>query len=159
MTDPFGYTLTAGISCFFWCLVYIHCIYVGYKQKTYCVPLPALMFNHAWEIYYTLHGQDTPTMLINLFEAILDTCIVITALLYGHKKYYNNIPYWLYLTVLIQFWVFCWLITHFLRINIGDKIGLYSGWGDGAFIEMLWVYMLYYRWSNPNVNTMDGQSM
>ncbi len=43
-------TLLSGIS---WMLVYIDCIRLGIKQKTYGIPLFALALNIAWEGLYS----------------------------------------------------------------------------------------------------------
>lgn len=41
--------VTSGIC---WSIVYIECIRIGFKEKTYCMPLFALGLNIAWEGIY-----------------------------------------------------------------------------------------------------------
>ena len=33
----------------FWCVAYIECIRIGFKQKTYCMPFFAICMNFGWE--------------------------------------------------------------------------------------------------------------
>ena len=39
-----------------WTVVYIECVRVGLRDRTYAMPLAALGLNIAWESTYAVHG-------------------------------------------------------------------------------------------------------
>lgn len=47
------FTLLSGIC---WIIVYEECVRLGFKQKTYAMPLFALSLNLAWESIHNLYG-------------------------------------------------------------------------------------------------------
>ena len=46
----------AGISGICWTIVYIECIRLGFRQKTYAMPFWALALNIAWETMHAILG-------------------------------------------------------------------------------------------------------
>jgi hypothetical protein len=48
--------LLAGISGICWTVVYLDCIRLGFKQKTYAMPFWALALNIAWETVHSVIG-------------------------------------------------------------------------------------------------------
>ena len=71
------------ISGICWSIVYIECIRIGFREKTYCMPLFPLGLNIAWEAiysYYELFGRDTVRIqgFANAAWVILDVMIVVT---------------------------------------------------------------------------------
>ena len=64
-----------------WTIVYVECIRVGLRDRTYAMPLAALGLNIAWESTYAVHGLAGAIgaqPVINLLWALIDLVIVYT---------------------------------------------------------------------------------
>ena len=71
--------LLAAISGLAWTIVYIDSIRIGFRQKTYAMPMAALGLNFAWESTYAVHDLTTAVSqqgLVNLVWALADLAIV-----------------------------------------------------------------------------------
>jgi hypothetical protein len=76
-------TLLSGIA---WTIVYIDAIRVGFKFKTYAMPVAALGLNIAWESINAIHGLTTSVSaqaVINIAWAAADVVIVYTFFRFG----------------------------------------------------------------------------
>ncbi|WP_211207195.1 hypothetical protein [Stackebrandtia nassauensis] len=79
-------TALSGIA---WTIVYIAAIRVGFRDRTYAMPLVALGLNFAWEVIYTVHGFDTGASVqtyINLAWTLADAVIVYTFFRFGRRE-------------------------------------------------------------------------
>jgi hypothetical protein len=79
-------TLISGIA---WTTVYVAAIRIGFKQKTYAIPIAALGLNVAWEWVYAIHDltmTTNPQAYVNLIWALADVIIVYTFFKYGRKE-------------------------------------------------------------------------
>lgn len=81
----------------FWTVVYIECIRIGLKQKTYAMPLLALCMNLCWEWGSLIDGVmnkniDELTMGTYLCWSVLDIGILLTYLLYGRRTWSEITP-------------------------------------------------------------------
>lgn len=84
--EPF---LTA-ISGLAWTIVYIDSIRIGFRQKTYAMPMAALGLNFAWESTYAVHDLTTAVSLqglVNLVWALADLAIVYTFFAFGRAEF------------------------------------------------------------------------
>ena len=84
--EPF---LTA-ISGLAWTIVYIDSIRIGFRQKTYAMPLAALGLNLAWESTYAVHDLMTAESLqglVNFVWALADLAIVYTFFAFGRAEF------------------------------------------------------------------------
>jgi hypothetical protein len=79
-------TIVSGLA---WTIVYIESIRLGFKYKTYAMPVAALGLNIAWETIYGINGLtqaiDAQTV-INLVWAAADVVIVYTFLRFGRRE-------------------------------------------------------------------------
>ena len=79
-------TIASGLA---WTIVYIEAIRLGFKHKTYAMPVAALALNIAWETIYGVHGL-TETIgaqsIVNLVWAAADVVIVYLFFRYGRKE-------------------------------------------------------------------------
>ena len=79
-------TVISGLA---WTIVYIEAIRLGFKHKTYAMPVAALGLNIAWETIYGIHGL-TETIdaqaIINLLWAAADLVIVYTFFRFGRAE-------------------------------------------------------------------------
>ena len=79
-------TVVSGLA---WTIVYIEAIRLGFKYKTYAMPVAALGLNIAWETIYGFHGLtetiDAQTI-FNLLWASADLVIVFTFFRFGRAE-------------------------------------------------------------------------
>jgi hypothetical protein len=81
--------LTA-ISGLAWTIVYIDAIRIGFRQKTYAIPMAALGLNFAWESTYAVHDLAAAVSLqglVDLVWALADLAIVYTFFAFGRAEF------------------------------------------------------------------------
>ena len=79
-------TILSGLA---WTVVYIEAIRVGFKDKTYAMPIVALALNFAWESTYAVHDLVTSVSIqayVNFAWALADLAIVFTFLKFGRSE-------------------------------------------------------------------------
>jgi hypothetical protein len=79
-------TAISGIA---WTVVYVVSIRIGFKQKTYAMPIAALGLNIAWEWIYAIHDLANavgPQGYVNLVWAVADVMILYTFFRYGRAE-------------------------------------------------------------------------
>jgi hypothetical protein len=79
-------TVVSGLA---WTIVYIESIRLGFKHKTYAMPVAALGLNIAWETIYGIHGLAETIdaqSIINLVWAAADVVIVYTFFRFGRAE-------------------------------------------------------------------------
>jgi hypothetical protein len=82
---PF-FTLLSGLA---WTIVYAESIHVGFRDKTYAMPIAALALNVAWESTYAVHDLMTSVSIqafVNLVWALADLAIVFTFFKFGRAE-------------------------------------------------------------------------
>jgi hypothetical protein len=83
-------TFLVVVSGLAWTVVYLECIRVGLRHRTYAMPLAALGLNIAWESIYAVHGlagAGGAQSVINLIWALLDLVIVSTFVRFGRAEF------------------------------------------------------------------------
>jgi len=78
-------TLVSGVA---WTIVYVAAIRIGFRQRTYAIPVAALALNFAWEVVYTvqsLSDVDVQTF-VNATWALADVVIVVTFFRFGRSE-------------------------------------------------------------------------
>jgi hypothetical protein len=79
-------TVVSGLA---WTIVYVEGIRVGFRDKSYAVPIAALALNFAWEATYTVEGLRAPLTaqtVVNLIWALADIVIVYTYFRFGRGE-------------------------------------------------------------------------
>jgi hypothetical protein len=79
-------TVLSGLA---WTVVYIDCVRIGLKSRTYAIPAAALALNFAWEATYAAHGVASGISVqgvINLVWAVLDVVIIGTFIRFGRAE-------------------------------------------------------------------------
>ena len=79
-------TAVSGIA---WTIVYIEAIRLGFKYKTYAMPIAALGLNIAWEWIYAVSDLSVEPGLqgwVNLTWALADVVILFTFFRYGRRE-------------------------------------------------------------------------
>jgi hypothetical protein len=80
-------TILSGLA---WTIVYAEGIRLGFRDRTYAIPLAALGLNFAWEWIYGIHGLSGPITaqaVINLIWALADVVIVYTFFRFGRAEF------------------------------------------------------------------------
>jgi hypothetical protein len=78
--------LVSGLA---WTIVYIEAIRVGFRDRTYAMPVAALALNIAWETTYavqSLSGGVSTQGMVNLVWALGDLVIVYTYFTFGRAE-------------------------------------------------------------------------
>jgi hypothetical protein len=73
-----------------WTIVYISAIWIGFRHRTYAMPLAALALNLAWESIYALpdlRSADRSQGVIDVIWALMDIIIVLTFLRFGRAEF------------------------------------------------------------------------
>lgn len=79
--------LVSGLA---WTIVYVDCIRVGLKQRTYAIPVAALALNLSWEAIYAVHGLTSrfqAQTVINIVWGLADLMVVVTFLRFGRREF------------------------------------------------------------------------
>jgi hypothetical protein len=80
-------TAVSGLA---WTIVYVSAIRVGFRHRTYAIPMAALGLNFAWESTYAVHdllGGMSPQTVVNLVWALADLVIVYTFFAFGRAEF------------------------------------------------------------------------
>jgi hypothetical protein len=83
---PLFLTVLSGVA---WTIVYLEAIRLGFRHRTYAMPVAALALNIAWESLYAAHAWATTLSVqgvINSIWALLDLVIVSTFLRFGRRE-------------------------------------------------------------------------
>ena len=132
-------TLLSGVA---WTVVYADAIRVGFRDRSYAIPVAALALNIAWESIYAVRSlRDGPDVqgVVNLIWFVADVIIVWTFLRYGRAE----LPAWI-TRKLFAGWALLMLIMGFTvqLLFVGE-----FGWSDApayaAFLQNLLMSVLF----------------
>lgn len=155
-------TLLSGIA---WMIVYEECIRLGFKEKSYAMPLFALGLNFSWEainfvgeIAYNWHGELTGLTLVQVIVnglwAILDIVILLTYILYGRKWWPSSVnrkAFYHYIALVI---VTCFAIQIAFILEFGGVLAAeYSAFLQNLIMSVMFIFMFAKR------GNMEGQSI
>jgi hypothetical protein len=79
-----------AVSGLAWTIVYIEAIRIGFRHRTYAIPMAALGLNIAWESTYAVHDMMGSMSLqgwVNLVWALADVVIVYTFFAFGRAEF------------------------------------------------------------------------
>ncbi len=148
--DVFG-LLSGG----FWSLTYILLIWVGFKHKTYGMPLFALCANLSWEFTYSfVHPLDGWQEYVDIAWFFFDVAILATYVRYGRKHYSPHLPKWSFYPNLA---VTLGLTT--VLIYLGDRLDrdladAYMAFLQNLMMSVLFVAMVLQRGSTEGQSPM-----
>lgn len=147
--------LLSGLA---WTIVYIDCIRIGFKHKTYAIPFWALALNISWEILHTIldyrsRGIETQ-IIINGVWAIFDIAVFVTFFRYGKKYFPKNLK---------SGWFYAWsisgiIISFMIQYIFIREYGLIMGGGYAAFLQNLLMSALFIAMLVQR-NGSEGQSL
>lgn len=147
------------ISGICWSVVYADSIRIGFKQKTYAMPLFALALNIAWEGIYAytdlfIRGDIGAQAIANTAWFLLDIFIVVTWVKFGREEMEGELgkKFFIPWTVIV---LVCGFVLQILfMVEFGDVAGeKYSAFLQNVAMSIAYLYMLNRRKSSK------GQSM
>lgn len=155
-------TLLSGIA---WIIVYEECVRLGFKQKTYSMPLFALGLNFAWESIYgfsdiflgahgPLVGMNAIQPYVNIAWACIDVVILITFFKYGKKEWPQ-----VFSKKLMAPWIMLVLVCSFaLQIAFIKEFGFIMAAQYSAFLQNLLMSVMFIGMFVKR-GGMEGQSL
>ncbi|MEM0993088.1 MAG: hypothetical protein AAGI49_08620 [Bacteroidota bacterium] len=144
-----------------WMAVYVFSILVGFREKSYAIPMMALVLNFGWEFTYgfLIHNPSAPAyqVTINQIWSLIDVGIIVSYLRYGRKYFPTDLSDWFYpnFAVALGFsFAFQWTAYHYFHIppEIPFPSGLVA-FIMNLLMSILFLMMLIKRKSS------EGQSM
>jgi hypothetical protein len=138
------------ISGFCWTIVYIELIRLGFRDKTYGMPLFALALNISWESiqFFTdiFTAAITAQTWINLVWFLLDVVIIYTYFRYGKEEFPKsmNQNYFILWSIIVLITAF--ILEHVFIIQFGRDMGTqYSAFIQNLIMSVLFIGMLSRR--------------
>jgi hypothetical protein len=132
-------TLVSGLC---WTIVYIESIRLGFRDKTYAMPLWALALNFSWEIFNSILGYRdvgfSAQVIINFTWAIFDVFIVVTYFRYGYR-YSRHLPQ----TLFIAWGLLVFVVAAVIEYAFIREFGLAHGRAYAAFLQNLLMSVLF----------------
>lgn len=137
----------------FWTLVYILIIRLGFREKTFGMPVIALCTNISWEFIFSfVHPHNIPQRYIDVTWFMLDVVILYQVVVFGRSDFTNKLARLFYpgfaLSIILSL---CTILS--VTYDYGDWNGVYSAFGGNFLMSILFVAMLLRR------NNVCGQSM
>ena len=147
-----------------WTTVYITSIYIGFKEKTYCIPFVSLCINYAWELYFSFSSVQCGTAthwcaqrIINIVWCLFDTLIVIQLLIYGYKYFSKIIHKYVWYSTLIFIFSSALTFINLFQASF-DPSGGIAAFADNYLMSCLFISFFYVRKATSGQN-LEGQSL
>ena len=129
----------------FWTAVYILIIRLGFRDKTYGMPIAALCANISWEFIFSfILPHSPPQLFVNYLWFGLDSVIVFQFFKY-HKNEFSNMSSLKVYTIfgLLIFSAFSIILSG--TILLDDHRGVYAAFGQNLLMSILFVVMFFKR--------------
>ena len=134
-------TIVSGLC---WTWVYVECVRIGLKQKTYAMPLFALALNFAWEVVYSYLGLTrdptiTAQTVVNVCWALADVFIIATWLRFGRRYW----PARLGGQTFYAWGALVFFVSFVLQVLFVREFGTTAGARYSAFLQNLLMSVLF----------------
>jgi hypothetical protein len=141
-------TLVSGLA---WTIVYIEAIRLGFRYKTYAIPVAALGLNIAWEWTYAVQGLANDPQVqawINLVWALADVVILYTFFRFGRREFPAFVTRGLFIAWGVAIVVASFLIQWLFIVEFGlagTKSAQYSAFLQNLLMSGLFIAMFVAR--------------
>ena len=148
-----------AVSGIAWSAVYIDSIRLGFKQKTYCMPLFALGLNICWEGIYActdlfIRSDINAQAIANSAWFLLDIVILITYFKFAKEECRSDAERRFFIPWTVLALITCFVLQILFIVEFGDVEGeKYSAFLQNLAMSLCYLYMLKNRASSR------GQSM
>jgi hypothetical protein len=150
VSPELSWSLEIG-SGIFWALVYLLIIRLGFRDKTYGMPIAALCANISWEFIFSfMIPHDRPQNYINVVWFVFDLVIVFQTLRFGRVVFEPRRLF--YPAFLLGLVTSCGVILA-ITYEFSDWDGKYAAFGQNLMMSVLFIAMLLKR------NNVSGQSV
>jgi hypothetical protein len=133
-------TLLSGLC---WTIVYIDGIRLGFRDRTYAMPLWALALNFAWEVFNSILGYRdvgfAPQVIINVIWAVFDVFLVVTYFRYGHRYVKAHVSH----KAFVSWSVLVFVVAAIVEYAFIPEFGLGPGRAYAAFLQNLLMSVLF----------------
>lgn len=141
-------TAASGLA---WTIVYIEAIRLGFRFKTYAMPIAALGLNIAWEWTYAVHDLVYDPQIqayVNLVWALADVVILVTFFRFGRREFPRIISRPLFIAwgvaIVASSFVIQWLFIVEFGME-GMKAAQYSAFLQNLLMSGLFIAMFVAR--------------
>jgi hypothetical protein len=143
--------ITGGV---FWLIVYVEIISKGFQDKTYGMPIAALLVNISWEFINSfVYSASGPQLYVNFLWLLLDLIIMYQLLRYWKNEFEDISPLMFYSFLIVSLLTAYFFIIIFAK-EFGFTLGsFYTAFGNNLMISVLFLSMLYRR------KSLRGQSI
>jgi hypothetical protein len=143
-----GFEMVAAIiGSLLWVLAYVLMIRKGYQDKTYGLPLLAIMLNFSWEfIYVVVYPPDDRTVLwLRIAWLVFDVCNVWLLVRYG--KAMQSVPEIRqhFYSVLVWTFALCYVGHLAMHYKFVDHPATDSAYSINFIMSVLFVFMYFNR--------------
>jgi hypothetical protein len=134
-----------------WTAVYLLIIRLGFREKTYGMPITALCANVSWEFIFSfIYPQAPPQNYVNVVWFVFDLVIVLQTLRFGRSALQREA---LFYPALILGMVAGFSAIMAITNEFNDMDGKYAAFGQNLMMSVLFVAMLLKR------QNITGQSV
>ena len=149
MTSALALALTL-VSGACWTIVYLEGIRLGFRDKTYAMPLWALALNFSWEIFNNVLGYAdvglNPQVIINFVWAIFDVFLVITYFRYGYRYVKARISYRYFIVWSVLVFGVAAVVEYAFVLEFGLALGrAYAAFLQNLLMSVLFIAMFFDR--------------
>lgn len=125
-------TVFSGLA---WTIVYVESIRIGFRDKTYAMPIAALALNFAWESTYAAHDLLTSVRgiqaFVNLIWALADLAVVFTYFKFGRAE----LPSFVTRSMFAAWGVLIFGVSYAVQWLFLAKFGAHDAAGYAAFLQ------------------------
>lgn len=138
--------LVSGLA---WTIVYVDCVRVGLRQRTYAIPAAALALNFSWEAIYAIHGLTSRLQaqaVINLVWGLADLMIVYTFLRFGRREFAGQLTPATFGVGAAGLFAVAFALQALFVAQFGwDRSGAYAAFLQNVLMSGLFIAMLLAR--------------
>ena len=151
--------LLVAVSGIAWSAVYVDSIRLGFRQKTYCMPLFALGLNICWEGIYSctdlfIRNDINVQAIANAVWFLLDIVILITYFRFAKSECTTECERRFFIPWTVLALITCFILQILFIAEFGDVDGeKYSAFLQNLAMSLCYLYMLKSR------SSTRGQSM
>jgi len=137
-----------------WTLVYILIIRLGFRERTYGMPIAALAANVSWEFIFSfIYHHEPPQNYVNVVWFGFDLVIVYQALRFGKAAASKVLPAGYFYPAFGLALIVSFIGVLAVTIELEDWDGKYAAFGQNLMMSVLFIAMLLRR------GDVSGQSI
>jgi hypothetical protein len=139
-------TAVSGLA---WTIVYISAIRIGFRHRTYAIPMAALGLNFAWESIYAVHDLMSglsPQTVVNIVWALADLVIVYTFFAFGRAEFPRFVTRSMFTVWGVLLFAASYAVQWLFIVQFGTSLGArYSAFLQNLLMSGLFIAMLIAR--------------